>query len=379
MRRVIRAVLAGFVAAAIGVPALAEPAAAADGDLKVLGLPQAESYRLDGQKLTIPLQITNTGTAPISSGWVAVTADFGLTAVAYQGCRLADSGFFTNRQYCPLNQELRPGQVLTFVTIQDGARTDGLRMAVESYVVPNADLAVSIGAPDAGAVEQTGGPAFAWVAGTPGPTSSPVPSWYFTVKTGAQENVEGIGGTIRGKRGDVVPLEVGIRNLGPAAILPPSDSPMFRYRIAVPAGTELVKLEPADPENPSCRQFGDLPPNTQECAVLDGRPFMPGTETGKVTLHVKITSPTPGTGGVTVRNKTTPITVEVLPAASPSASPSVSPSVSPSASGAPGGPLPVTGTNMPLLAGIGAALIAAGIALLVLFRRRRVVLTNTGD
>lgn len=69
-----------------------------------------------------------------------------------------------------------------------------------------------------------------------------------------------------------------------------------------------------------------------------------------------------------------------LPSPTPTTtgSPSPTPTAAPDGSGG-GGGLPVTGVQVGLIGGVGAAVLLAGAALLQLSRRRKVVLVNPGQ
>ncbi|MEH0844567.1 LPXTG cell wall anchor domain-containing protein [Micromonospora sp. CPCC 205711] len=100
-----------------------------------------------------------------------------------------------------------------------------------------------------------------------------------------------------------------------------------------------------------------------------------GDNTAQFDVFVDLTvEPTP-TGSPTASPTATPT-------ATPTGQPTGAPTASPTAGGGSGGGdggLPVTGTQVGLIGGIGGAILLAGGALLVLSRRRRVVLVTPGD
>lgn len=161
-----------------------------------------------------------------------------------------------------------------------------------------------------------------------------------------------VGAAVSGRAGTTVPLRVGVRNRGPASYegLPADDRLpadwLATVSVTAPTGTELTTLD-------------------DRCTSVVGRTAYRCTIRSDVAVgaselfefQLRIVAATAGTGWVrstgrldtTSANNTAAITIAAAPGA---------------------GSLPVSGTATGRLAASGAALLALGVLLLVLTRRR---------
>ncbi|WP_426511732.1 LPXTG cell wall anchor domain-containing protein [Dactylosporangium sp. McL0621] len=188
---------------------------------------------------------------------------------------------------------------------------------------------------------------------------------------------------LTGAVGDVVPVTMTVRNLGPGVVEPGRVRTAF---IQKPTGTEFTGDVSADCD-------GTVQPEDRYyCRPQQG--LAVGAEV-VWTFHLKLVDPHPGEGlmffadgggedrdssndggwfKVTIKTpETGPTTAAPTTAA---ATPTGRATAGPGASAAAGPALPVTGDRTGLYAGLGAALVAAGAVLYVLARRRRVVMVT---
>jgi hypothetical protein len=149
-----------------------------------------------------------------------------------------------------------------------------------------------------------------------------------------------------GSVGETVTVSIKVKNAGPAS------SPVTTLKLKAPSGTELVDL-------PTGCEF-ETAGKTAKCTGL-----LSAGEESTGSVGIKIVSATPGSDGRSEisgtvddpdeTNNVAKITVTV---------------------GGGGGGLPVTGAKATVIGGTGLAVIAAGAALYILSRRRRVVLVT---
>jgi hypothetical protein len=154
------------------------------------------------------------------------------------------------------------------------------------------------------------------------------------------------GGSGSGAVGATVNIQVTAANEGPAS------SPATTVRVTAPTGTELADL-------PTGCEF-ETAGKVAKCQGL-----LEAGDENTGTFVFKILSNTVGTDGKAEisgtlddpdeTNNSSPITITVS------------------------GGLPITGTRVSLISGVGVAVLAAGIALFMLSRRRRVVLVTPAD
>ncbi|WP_240669794.1 LPXTG cell wall anchor domain-containing protein [Actinoplanes solisilvae] len=173
--------------------------------------------------------------------------------------------------------------------------------------------------------------------------------------------------TITGKVGDTVNLNYEIVNHGPA------DGGGPGVTITAPTGTVLL------PTEDWCWTEGTEHELKPESAVLrcNFESFFPTVASGygilKPTVRLKIKS-TPGTDGTIKVSADHGTGMESNPANNTARivfAAGSGDSAGPGDSGGQGGSLPITGTPTGLIAGLGAGILALGLAALVVMRRRR--------
>jgi LPXTG-motif cell wall-anchored protein len=203
-----------------------------------------------------------------------------------------------------------------------------------------------------------------------------------------------IGGHVTGPVGATVPVTVGATNNGPGDTVSRADAHPGFVTITAPTGTVFGKVPPSSEAD--CAQLVNGQPvwdqslktgyRQYECGLGYATGSLAAGASDKLHFGVTIRSADVGSdGSVYVWGGATPdgnaaddraaLTVTVG-SASPSSHPSSRPSASPSAPAAGGngggsGSLPVTGTQVGLYAGVGAAVLLGGAVLVVLARRRR--------
>ena len=195
------------------------------------------------------------------------------------------------------------------------------------------------------------------------PTDNTVPFSVFTGKNHAD-----LGVTVtdaRGKVGDTVKVKLTVTNAGPA------DAPQTKVKLVAPGGTEFTSVDK------SCK------------ATTPGREYLcevgtfPVGETGTGIFQLKILSAKVTDGRAEVssaiedrkpKNNTAPIKVKVRGGGDGSPTPPGSPTASPTK---PGGGLPVTGSPVALIGGLGLGAVVLGGGLLLLARRRRTAAENS--
>jgi hypothetical protein len=171
---------------------------------------------------------------------------------------------------------------------------------------------------------------------------------------------------VKGAVGQTVNLTYEVVNNGP------SDGGGPRVIITAPSGTVLL---PADWCYTDGTENEQLPESAKlRCSFESEFPTVAsGYGRIRATVKVKIKS-TPGTDGTIVATN-----IGVSPESKPANNTARIVITAGGDDGGTGGGLPVTGAPAGLIAGAGAAGLALGVALLVLFRRRRVVLETPRD
>jgi LPXTG-motif cell wall-anchored protein len=187
---------------------------------------------------------------------------------------------------------------------------------------------------------------------------------------------------VTGAVGDVVPITLTVRNLGPGVVEPGRVRTAF---IQKPAGTEFAGDVSADCDGTV------QPENRYYCQPKQG--LAVGAEV-TWTFHLKLVDAHPGDDGLMFfadgggedrdsANDGGRFTVTIkAPQSNPTTgTPPATPTRTATATASPsaGPALPVTGDRTALYAGLGAILVAAGAALFVIARRRRVVIVTPDE
>ncbi|MFD2691240.1 hypothetical protein ACFS5L_41345 [Streptomyces phyllanthi] len=265
----------------------------------------AGTPKLWGKKLSIedapagkPVEIwggvLNRGPIAASGFGVTVTSSRMVLDRRYGNCRYAESG--PSRAYCFFDTRVEPGEAYAF---------DAPFVVEGGEELTKTSVSMSIFAPG-----QDAGPYFNedeyTVPGT-GPRLGLKPtepkgfaqlSGHIPIDTDQRVDVQAVAGDLRGTPGDVVRLEVGLRNTGPGRI----DARYFRYEIVPPEGITLIP-----PEKPSPDPEADESPYWvcspwepgEERYVCGGKGLGPGASETQV-LRFRIDERSTGTGHVKV-------------------------------------------------------------------------------
>ncbi|WP_433793027.1 hypothetical protein [Actinoplanes sp. CA-252034] len=175
-----------------------------------------------------------------------------------------------------------------------------------------------------------------------------------------------VGGVFKGAVGDIATVKVGVHNRGPSATIPLSQTTVQYAHVRMPTGVALTELDdrclPGSSMDDIDESATDLSEVTELVCIIvesvpdDGRYLFPLTaEILDATEHkagsVQVKGSVQDTKG---GNDKAALTVELT-------------------AGGVGGGLPITGAPAGLIAGGGAALLAAGLIAYRLARRRRIV------
>jgi LPXTG-motif cell wall-anchored protein len=338
-----------------------------------------------------PGSFVNAGSRPAPQSDFVWFVDKGLTPAEYTGCTYARWASKT-RVVCPFDGALAPGEGVKFVTVNaDGTEHDGFDITANADANGYAGQgfqAHTAGEPlPNGAGElldehtATTGKRYKTVRIKPAQVNGADANLqYWFVIVGGYD-IAATGSRATGQPGDVVKVNVGVKNVGTAAVHAPHDyyvRAAWTYTFTPPPGTEVVTA-PAD-----CTPF--TPPagrpyyRCQNLAV----DFKPGDAqtlefalritqllqdaTGVVTFPDQYVDPHTHAYPSFDLNPANDRATVVINALNPTAGPSH-----------PGEALPVTGTRTSLVAATGAVLLAGGVALFLIARRRRVVLVSPPD
>ncbi len=332
-----------------------------------------------GQTVHTRLSITNAGNAVVHGFTMTMTSFADIRPVGYVGCDRVD-----NRQMpgieirCSSPMDVKPGQVLSFYP-GDGWREGppGANAAVASTIGPTAidTIVVDFELASGDYAPTTASPAeLDWL-------DNHARTSYTAVST---YDLAGIGATASGKVGDTIKINIGIRNNGPATLF--GEFSAVRWVFTVPPGVEVTAVGPMDrcgtipnadyPTKPNTYRPNEPGGRFYLCSAGDTVPGFPAGDTEVVVFTLKVTQLIPNaTGSVLAVHRTYPPgpIVDAKPANDKGLV-----IINPTASGS-GGGLPITGTQVDLVGGLGGlAVLAGGITYLVA-RRRRVVLTVPSD
>ena len=237
----------------------------------------------------------------LNRGPVAASG-FGVTVVAsrmeidrrYDNCRYAESG--ESRAYCFFDTRVEPGEAYAFdapfvveggeeltkssvnMSIFAPGQDAGPYFNAEEYTVPGAGPKLGL--------KPTEPKGFTQLSG------------HISIDTDQRVDVGAVAGNLRGRPGDIVQLEVGLRNKGPGRI----DARYLRYEIVPPEGITLIP-----PEKPSPDPEADEPPYWicspwepgEERYTCGSKSLRPGASETQV-LRFRIDGRTTGTGHVKI-------------------------------------------------------------------------------
>jgi len=320
-----------------------------------------------GESTNVPVQATNVGTV----------AAAGVQVVLSTGLDLELPDRYDNCEYnpdlleltCQILGEVGPGEVFTLheetplrVKVGETAPGPSERIVVVAVLPLGDDEVAALGAMSA----RSAGSELRLAALDPLPDINESDNWTeFLVNIPNQPaDSVAIGATVQGAVGDVVDIEVGMRNDGPADLILPGEAWAPSALVTLPVGVEAVAV-------------GD------RCApVVNGSPVWDdrGQPNGLVYFCRPAHSPVAG------ETFHYPFQVEIVGVAGAAGSIVIDGGVQDpdtdnntaeitlgSGGEGAGGGLPVTGASAGLLAGLGAVLVVAGAVAVVMFRRSRIV------
>jgi LPXTG-motif cell wall-anchored protein len=347
-------------------------------DIEVAGI---DDMKLDrGQSKEVPIVVHNAGTEEVSGIAVSLFAQEGLEALgAFRNCDDASEagiGLIT----CFFEQKLPAGSTFTMPS----ATPLKVRVAADAggpFDYQAAVIAVGVTKDDLDSLARKPGPtlrleSLKTVAAGDEDDEDDGDDLneddnlaLFTVAVGkAAADSAAVGGTFSGAVGDSATVEVGLRNLGPAATIPPGITWVQTVKVTIPTGIELSKVDEnclagTDPSAGEFGEPGDISGRVYTCIVVR-RVTKGGKATFSFTGTIAEGAHKAGSivvdGGVqdTVKaNDRAAITVKLT-------------------GGGEGGGLPVTGAPAAWLALGGAVLLLGGAAAFGLARRRRVITTT---
>ncbi|MFB9186016.1 hypothetical protein ACFFX1_48525 [Dactylosporangium sucinum] len=371
----------------------------ADGfDLVAIDDSHGEQPAKPGDDVWIPATYFNEGNRTAEDSAFTFWFDSAFAPDEYDGCTYTDwkSGVEVT---CPLGEPLEPGHGVTFVTADEGSQTPGFHAKVKGDAAryhrvdfvagPSGgglDVATSLRS-KVSSKKATGGRSFAAVAKPQTKAQS--------VEINNQDNyadtefkiantvdIASTGATATGGAGDVVKVKIGIKNVGKGTVdaYYTGGDPSWRYYLVVPDGAEVVAVpDECDGlwQESGGTKAGHVPGKRfYECANRDEQ-FSPGASS-TVEFGFKITQVIArATGTVSFQH---PLLHDVVSKDDNPANDLAEVVLNPTGkSGGPGGGLPLTGPQAGLVATVGAALLAGGVILYLLARRRPVVLVAPRD
>lgn len=347
-----------------------------------------------GDAVEVPVNFYNAGDKPATGVELIAFFSYGMTPEQYENCEYGqdpDIPFTVVR--CSVEEEILPG--IDYFTVAPFGAT----AAPDAWGIERADYLVwpLDGAPELGKktkLTRGTGKKLTLVAKGPHKRTRAADldeqdnyGFYYWNNVKNTRDLAAVGGTVTGSVGDTVPIRIGVKNNGAAALdsVNTGESPT-NFSFLVPAGVTVAST----PQG--CRamvkdsaghwQFTDNGPGGLYVCYFPGEVFHAG-ESFLVTFQAKITSLTGAPGQVTLvdpriedpkyrwtDDNPTNDTAAVTVAAGDGSG---------GGSGAGDGGLPVTGAKAGLITAGGAALLAAGAALFLVARRRRVVLVAGDD
>ncbi|MEV6929621.1 LPXTG cell wall anchor domain-containing protein [Dactylosporangium sp. NPDC051485] len=367
----------------------------ADGvDLVAVDESDGEKPAKPGDVVWMPATFYNAGNQAADHAAFTFSFDNGIVPDQYEGCTYGTTAFGGTTVTCPLDEPLQPGMVVTFVTddgTEKGHRGMAAKVTADAYGSKAADFFADPGAEEQSRAlarsrtqKATSGKKFSTLAVQPVKDINDFDNYAtYMWKIGNRVDVASIGATASGKVGDVVKINIGIKNNGPAALDAErtGGEPSWEYDFVVPDGTEVVLV----PDNCSAwwhESDGDhfepkLPGKRFYACFNYEQVFKPGGES-HAEFSLKITEVIANaTGTVSFTN----------PFANPAERHDDNPAndlaevvINPKAGGSGGGgALPLTGAKVAGMAGVGALLLVGGVVLFLVSRRRRVVLVTPED
>jgi LPXTG-motif cell wall-anchored protein len=329
-----------------------------------------------GQSADVPVVVHNAGSEDVSGIGVFLLVQSGLQALgAYRNCEV-DSDADLGMVVCLFDQKLPAGSTFTVPS----ATPIKVKVASDAggpYAYNAAVIAVGVTAGDLSSAAAKSGPTLRLqsvksveAAGDDddddGDLNPDDNLTDFTVTVGrSAADSAAVGASFSGAVGDTKTVKVGVRNLGPTGIIPPSLQWIQTVRVTIPSGIDLTKVDELCAPGAVTSVF-----DIEDTGVVDGRVYtcfvvtrLGKGDTATFSFTGTIADGTHGTGSVVVDGG-----VQDTDAANDKAGITVKLTAD-----GEGGGLPVTGAPAAWLALGGAVLLLLGAAAFGLARRRRIV------
>jgi LPXTG-motif cell wall-anchored protein len=340
-----------------------------------IALAPIDDMKLDrGQSANVPILVRNDGSEEVSGVGVFMIVQSGLQALsAYRNCQ-ADSEAEIGIVVCLFDQKLPAGSTFT-VPSETPIKVKVAADAGGPYNYGAVALAVGVTEEDLSSLAAKSGPTLRLQSvksakaadDDEGDDLNPDDNLAdFTVAVGkSAADSAAVGATFSGAVGDKATVRVGVRNLGPTALIPPSLQWFQTVRVTIPTGIDLTKVDELCAPGAVTSIF-----DVKESGVVQGRVYtcfvltrLTKGATTTFSFTGKIADGTHGTGSAVVDGG-----VQDTNAANDKAGITVK-----LTAGGGGGGLPITGAPTAWLALGGAALLLLGAAAFGLARRRRIV------
>ncbi|MEU7876275.1 LPXTG cell wall anchor domain-containing protein [Dactylosporangium sp. NPDC049140] len=364
--------------------------------VKVVDAPDLAAYtsfthtnQKPGDKVNIPITVANLGSRDADGLTFTFTLDHGLIPDSYSDCAYATPNKYVTVVTCTTKLNLPAGQLVTLdagfnATVADDAfgstnATWVVTAQGDSPPIPQALLSkaqtrsaghrLSDGA-QVGPISKKG-TVTTQAAPDVNIIDNSMTAGYMVENT---VDIAAVGTTTTAAPGSTINVPVGGKNTGHGSVrMNGPGNPAFKLTFVVPSGTEVVTVPDGCNGEIGPGNYGPGDPGKPSYECYSNDTLYVG-ETYTVTFGLKVSAALPATGSVSVlsyatdgpdanpSNDKAPVAINVGPP-SPSAPPS----------------LPVTGSQTVLIAGAGAAVLAAGAVLFMLARRRRIVLVTPDD
>lgn len=236
-----------------------------------------------GQSADVPVLVRNAGSEAVDAIGVLMIVETGLEALTrYRNCETVDEEI--NGVVCLFEQNFPAGAAFT---VPD---TTPLRVKVAAdaggpYAYSAAVVAVGVNETDTAALAGKTGPVLrlqtlpsaADVTDGEAPEDindeDNVAAFGVTVPKSAADSVA-VGGSFAGAVGDTKTVQVGVRNLGPTAVIPGSPTWFPTVRVTVPTGVDLTRVDETcaagtDLDGVDFADFGRVDGRDYICIVVD--------------------------------------------------------------------------------------------------------------
>ena len=339
-----------------------------------------------GTEVAVPISFYNVGDKTARGIQLEIFFTNGMVPEQYENCQYGSDGENPSLTFarCVVEDEVRPG-------IEYGIEAPfEARLGPDAIHIERADYAIwplDEGPAVSGKAKLTNGKGRKLTLKAKGQHNARTArdldqqdnyGYYHLTKVQNSLDVAAIGGTISGAGGDVVSIDLGLKNHGAGAVKGNGD---FTFTFTVPAGATVTEVPPR------CNSLVKLPdggfrwedgrPGTPWYVCAHPDPILNAGESHLLSFKMKITSLTGAAGQVSTDSPS--LIPEAYWKDDDNTNNVAAVTVGAGGTGGGGGGLPVTGAKAGLLAGGGAVLVAAGVAFFLMARRRRLVLVAGED